>query len=568
MIRPSNVKRQSGTAEMSKQQAPRDFRPNDSDSLIDALPDLVVLLRRDGVVLNHGGGRRLPGLELNRDSIGMRLDQLWPQAVAEFILRLTRRAITLRSSAEAKFDDDGRHYEARLDAHGPDRALCILRQGSADEPVDALDITAERPRPPLDRRGFLRRFKDAVSSATLREKPAAVAVIQVDGVTGIAQSIDAKLAEQLMNAAILRLPVELSDAQREESAWFLGQLGDTLLALVLETSDREAIDAIVSKLCANLREPIAIGDAAFHLTPYAGAAVLGQDASSAKTLLHHARAAASEAQRRGSAGVCFFSDTLRLRALARLDIARELREAIDNREIRLRYAGRHDLATGRLVSWVGYLRWIHPVRGEVRPVEFLRVAETTGLATALSRAVLRCLQEDFAALSPQWEADVRISFGALRHHVLQDDFAADIARFLGSGAVPAERLELRIAEKTFIERDPAVLEQLRSLGVRLVVDEVGRGLASLDGLARAPVWGLQLDRAWVSALRRDEVALKVCRAGISLAGALGLTPIATGIDDQEQRRQLLALGCRHGSGDIFSDAVPEIMKPFRAATSD
>jgi EAL domain-containing protein (putative c-di-GMP-specific phosphodiesterase class I) len=298
-------------------------------------------------------------------------------------------------------------------------------------------------------------------------------------------------------------------------------------------------------------------------------AVLGQDATSPKILLDHARAAATEAQRSESAKVSFFTDTMKLRSLARLDIARELRDAIANRDIRLRYVGRHDLETGRLVSWVGYLRWIHPIRGEVRPVEFLRVAESTGLATALSRAVLSCLQQDFTALASQWDADVRISFGALRHHILHDDFAADIVRFLAEGSVPAHRLELRIAEKTFVARDAAVLKDLRQLGVQLVVDEVGRGLGSIDALARAPIWGLQLDRAWVTALRADaEVAPKVCRAGISMARALGLTPIATGVDAQEQREQLLALGCRHGSGDIFQDAVPSIMKPYRAVASD
>jgi predicted signal transduction protein with EAL and GGDEF domain len=538
------------------------------DALFDSLPDLVVLVRRDGTILDHGGGHGLSGLTLNGESIGKRLDHVWPDATAELITRLSRRAITLRASTEARFDDGGRHYEARLIAQGPDRALCIIREELAAAPEDALDSTAERPRPQLDRRGFLRRFKESVSLATLSEKPAAVAVIHVDGVSDIAQSFDAKIAELLISTAVLRLPAQSADPDSEHSPWFLGQLGDSLLAVVLETSDRDAIDARVSVICASLREPISIGDADFQLTPYAGVAVLGQDATSPKMLLDHARAAAIEAQRRGSAEVCFFTDTLRLRSLARLDIARELREAIANRHIRLRYVGRHDLATGRLVTWVGYLRWIHPVRGEVRPAEFLRVAESTGIAADLSRAVLRCLQEDFAALAPQWNDDVRISFGALRHHVLHDDFAADIVRFLAEGSVPAERLELRIAEKTFVASDPAPLKDLQRFGVQMVVDEVGRGLGSLDGLARAPIWGLQLDRAWVTALPGDPVALKVCRAGISMAKALGLTPIATGVDDQRQREHLLSLGCRHGSGDIYQNAPPSRMKPYRTVVSE
>jgi EAL domain-containing protein (putative c-di-GMP-specific phosphodiesterase class I) len=345
-------------------------------------------------------------------------------------------------------------------------------------------------------------------------------------------------------------------------------LSDSLLALVLATCDREAIESCVSSLCESLREPIKLGDADFHLTPYAGVAILGRDATSPKALLDHARAAATQAQRSGSTQVCFFTDTLRVRSLARLDIARELREAIAKREIRLRYVGRHDLASGRLVTWVGYLRWIHPMRGEVRPVEFLRVAETTGLATALSRVALECLREDFTALAPQWDADVRISFGALRHHTLHEDFAADIARFVESGAVPAGRLELRIAERAFIAADGAAFQQLRQLGIQLVVDEVGRGLSSLGGLAKAPIWGLQLDRLWVTGSRSDEVALKVCRAGVGVANALGVTAIATGVDDPAQRQALLALGYRYGSGDVYQHAVPEIMKPYRAAVCD
>jgi EAL domain-containing protein (putative c-di-GMP-specific phosphodiesterase class I) len=117
--------------------------------------------------------------------------------------------------------------------------------------------------------------------------------------------------------------------------------------------------------------------------------------------------------------------------------------------------------------------------------------------------------------------------------------------------VPAERLELRIAEKTLIARDPAQLDPLRRLDLRLVVDEVGRGMGSLDWLARAPLWGLQLDRAWVAALGKAEVARKVCRAGIAVAKALGVTPIATGVDSPALRDELLELGCCYGSGDFY-----------------
>jgi EAL domain-containing protein (putative c-di-GMP-specific phosphodiesterase class I) len=91
----------------------------------------------------------------------------------------------------------------------------------------------------------------------------------------------------------------------------------------------------------------------------------------------------------------------------------------------------------------------------------------------------------------------------------------------------------------------------------LVIDEVGRGMASLDWLARARIWGLQLDRAWVTAFRSDPAALRVCSAGLAVATALGLTPIATGIDDQALCDALSALGCREGTGDLFQRIFPE-----------
>jgi EAL domain-containing protein (putative c-di-GMP-specific phosphodiesterase class I) len=560
-------------------------------SLIGALPDLVMLVRRDGVILSHCGGNAVGAIKPPADAAGRRLKSIWPEALAGAITQLVRRAIAQRTTLEHPFQNADLGYEARISPQGPDRVICVIRpELPGGVPDDVLSPAGEAQRPQLERRGFLRRFQQTLSLALISEKPVAVAVIHVDGIADIARVVDGKVSEQVLSAAVRRLPLESSgatvavgatrtagaaaavdaaaalNAADEGLTWYLGQLNESLLALVIETADREAIEACLARLCSSLREPVTIGDAAFHLTPYAGVAILGQDAISPKSLVEHARAAATEARRSGSVHAHFFSDSLKLRSLARLDIARELRDAIANRDIRLRYVGRHDLATGRLTAWVGYLRWMHPLRGEVHPMEFLGVAETTGLAAALSLAVLQGVREDFAAAAPHIGTDVRLSFGALRHHILHDGFVGDIERFLREGAVAADRLELRISERTFTVLDPSVCKSLVGLGVRLVVDEVGRGMISMDGLARAPIWGLQLDRAWVTALRSDEVALKVCRAGISAAAALGLTAIATGVDDAEQRVALLALGCAHGSGDLYRGAAPDTI-PAKTARS-
>src|SRR5262249_34884428 len=153
-----------------------------------------------------------------------------------------------------------------------------------------------------------------------------------------------------------------------------------------------------------------------------------------------------------------------------------------------RYIGRHDLSSGRLVAWVGYLHWRHHAYGEIQPIEVLRLAEVMGLTGDLSKAALKCLQQDFPKLASYGDGRVRVSFGPPRQHLLHEGFVRDIERFLAAGGVPAERLELRISVKAALARSPADFNSLAQQGVQLVVDEIGRGMDfPLDWLGRAPM---------------------------------------------------------------------------------
>jgi len=521
------------------------------NELLNTLPDFIALVRRDGVLLSRAGGSGLEGLRSATDDKDQPLDAVWPQELATLIRQLVRRSIAARTASEAKFHHHGVAYEVRATAQGPDRAVCVIRRAlSTTMPTGgapAGDTQSWR----LERRDFKRQFKDSISLAVLRERPAAVAAIYVDGVSDVARIVDAEFAAKILSAAIARLAPDSTQSPGAEIRWYLGQLGGSLIAIVLESCDRERIDALVACFCQSLREPVARNDATFHLVAWAGVAILGQDATSPRLLLEHARSAANEARRVGTGAVQFFSDTMKLRALARLDIAHELRLAISNRGIRLRYVGRHDLASGRVVAAVGYLQWQDAFRGEVRAAEFVKVAETTGLARALSRAALERLGEDYASLRSRYGAEARISFGPLRHHVLHDQFLDDITDFLKTGTVPAAQFELRIGERFLATCDSHVLRSIAGLGVHLIVEDVGYGMSSLELMARAPIDGLQLGLSWITNVRRDPIARKLCHAAFSMAAALGLTSIAKGIDDREQRDVLLALGCGEGLGNLY-----------------
>lgn len=526
------------------------------EALISAVPDLVAFIRRDGIILNHLGGRALGALGQAPDIDGQHVEAVWPPQVASLVLQLMRRALRSRSNTTARFVEQGSEYEARVGADGPDRVLCVLRNLTAEDPAARGGRTAEHESAGLARRGFLSRFKQAVADATLRDSPLAVCVIHLEGLTDIARTIDFNISEQLATTLLRRLPQPGAGSGAGQMGWYLGQLADGVIAAVVTGStERDAITDVVTALCNSLQQPVSIGDAEFCLTPHAGVAILGADASAANPLLEHARAAALESRRAQGPGIHFYSDTLRLRSLARLDVAHELREAVASREVRLRYVGRHELVSGRLTGVVAYLTWLHPLRGPVRPAEFIPIAEHTGLAPVLSRAVLSQLQDDWELLRGRVGGGVRISFSALRHHLAGDTFAQDIGALFKSGCLTPEQLELRISERTLprVTGCEKTLGRLARAGVRLVIDEVGAGASSLASLARFPIHALQLDRSCVVAADEHLAALKVCRATIALARALELTPIATGVDDEQRRGQLAALGCEEGLGDLYRD---------------
>jgi predicted signal transduction protein with EAL and GGDEF domain len=522
-----------------------------TQDLIDSLPELILQLRRDGSVLNCLGGRGAGALQ----PLGVWQDGAfaphWPEQVSALLAQLSRRAIADRGSCEARVEISGQRFEIRATAQGMDRCVCVVRPVMINGLPDRRRGELDKPPPGLDRRGFLRRLKEALSTARLRETPLAVAVVRIEDVTELGRVTEAGVSEQIIRSALANA---LALARfPEQPVWEVGQLKEDQLALWIESADRERIESVMARLCEHLREPLHLGQAQFQLDLHAGVAMLGVDGATPQALLEHAAVAAAEARRAASAQVMFFSDTLKMRSLARLDVAREMRAAIDQGHFRLRYRPRHDLVTGQRTAWVGYVNWSHPLRGSIAPREFLPVAQTMGLATALSRSVLRSLQQDFGVLSAQ-DPTLHISFGALRAHALDGSFLGDVREAILQQGLPADRLEIRLAEGAVVSRDPAEFAPLRDLGVRLVADELGRDLIPLPRLAGAPVWGLQLDRRWAGAALADPLARRISGAVMGLAQSLGLVPLASGIDSLEQLELLRKLGCLQGTGNFYEAA--------------
>jgi len=520
-------------------------------ALLDALPDLVAFLRPDGFVLQACGGRRLPFLQGAATLDGRRLEELVDAPAADMLRRLAHRAVTDRSACEADFLMGGDSYHVRMSAQGPRRALCVIRHTNGAPTAAAPGAPAARTRFE-QRRGFMRRLRRSIADAHLRERPLALCVILLDGLTDVGRLIDFSISERLLAQVLERLP----DGANAEGGddYYIGRLGEAMLGAVIEgCPDRDRLRVIATTLCAAIARPIPIHDAEFHLAPFVGIAMLDEDAVRTEALLDHARAAMLEARRSAAGSIRFYSDTLNMLPVARLDIERELRRAIEEGQIGLHYLGRHDLTSGRLMGIHAYMRWIHPLQGEIPPAHFLPIANATGLATGVSRASLARLAQDLPAVRARHGDDVAISFGPLRQHVASGELLRDCRNLAASAAAGFGRFELRIAERALanMSRPERAFAEMAELGAGLVVDEVGRDFSSFATLARLPVSGLQIDRALVVAAERDAAALRSCRAVAALAGALGVTPIATGIDAPEICALMSQIGYAQGLGDLY-----------------
>ena len=496
----------------------------------------------------------VPGGQLE----GRAITEVWSPEIGAQILQAIHRTLKDRRPTTVRFSWHECHYEARVHAHARDRALCIIREvpgSSTEDPTEGVRGTGKSANA---WREFFDTIKLKVADAKLRQLPLALGLIHLDGLKAVERILDFALVDELRRQLLARLP-------DGGDHWSVSVVGEDLLGLIVERhSDREAVRDIASTVLQSLAKPVALNSSTFEFSPRGGIALLGEDATRTRPLIEHAHSAMLEARRSAPNSVVFYSDTLRLRSLARLDLKQELRDAIAEDQLSLRYVGRHDLHTGALYCVQAYLTWPHPMRGELRAADFLPVAETTGLSVLLSRWALQRLRRDLPSLRTLCGPEVKISFGALRHHFADGQLMADVREWLATNELQPRGLELRIAERT-LSTLPAAGTMLRGftdLGVSVVIDEFGRGATSLPKLARLPVQAVQLDRALVVSAASDPIARKAVRAAVAMAVALELRPSAAGIDSPEIRDRLMTFGCIAGSGDCFPALeLPGLARP-------
>jgi EAL domain-containing protein (putative c-di-GMP-specific phosphodiesterase class I) len=291
-----------------------------------------------------------------------------------------------------------------------------------------------------------------------------------------------------------------------------------------------------------------------NINASSGISLYPQDGTDAVSLYENAIAAMEDARCEPGAAIKFHSGTVRLRTLQRSDLEAELRAALNNSDYDLNYLPTIDIETGAPTTMEALLRWPDTVLGSQPTRKIVRVAERTGIIVPIGRWVLRRACEQLRTWRDEGHADLRVAVNISAQELVSDGMIESLEQALGEAGIDPGDLDLELKESV-LSREAltgfAVYNRLKSLGVRLVVDDFGAGTCSLAHLAQSPVDAIKVDRSIVDGLEKNDHHGATVAAALAMAGQLGITAIAEGVETESQLETLQALGCRYAQGFLL-----------------
>jgi diguanylate cyclase (GGDEF)-like protein len=335
---------------------------------------------------------------------------------------------------------------------------------------------------------------------------------------------------------------------------------DEFVVLALDLGDngeRAAADAqaVALKLAETLAAPAAVAGQELQLNASIGIALHPEDGNGAAELMQHAELAMSRAKQAGRNLVHFYQPEMQSEATRRMTLGRELRHAVEARQFVLHFQPQVD-STGCLLGAEALVRWHHPQRGLVSPLEFIPLAEELGLIVALGDFVLADSVRWYSSLPDGRLPTLSVNVSARQFH--EEGFAERCLAVLRQAGVAPERIELEVTESLLladIKGAHRKIATLRDAGFCFAVDDFGTGYSSLAYLKDLPVQKLKIDRSFVQDVHRDERNAAIVHTIVALADNLGMTTIAEGVEQREEVDFLLAAGCASFQGYYFGKPV-------------
>jgi diguanylate cyclase (GGDEF)-like protein len=519
------------------------------------------LAHDDGVeviaVVQRSLNEALGGFEqLRMLLMGLAAVSLGGSLLASFLIArgITRPLNRLARSAARMSRGD---YSQPIDVESTDEigaladALNHMRKGIASHEKEILRLAYEDPLTGLPNRAlFSDRLTGAVTLARRNGTPLTVMLMDLDRFKHINDTLGHAVGDNVLREVGLRLRSVLRESDT------IARLGGDEFGVLLPTGNEDRIAEVVRKILRAIEQPIECEGQWLDVGASIGIARYPEHGDNPGALISRADVAMYLAKAANSE-FAFYDSSHDGTQQEQLSLLGELRRAVERNELRVFFQPKIDLRTGRTKGVEALVRWLHPMRGIVPPIEFMPFAERTGFVRTVTRWVLetalqRCGQ--WLAEGVRLQISVNISVRDLQNTELPDI----VAGLLASCAVPAELVCLEITESSFMEnpqRAFQTLGRLRALGVRLSIDDFGTGFSSLSYLRKLSVHEIKIDRTFIAAME-DGDDMVIVRSTIELAHNLGLSVVAEGIEDERSLARLRAMGCDEAQGYFMSRPLP------------
>jgi diguanylate cyclase (GGDEF)-like protein len=400
-------------------------------------------------------------------------------------------------------------------------------------------------------------LRDQLAHATTRalrgHRTMALLLLDLDRFKTVNETLGHEAGDMLLRAVVQRL----SGSVREGD--LIARLGGDEFAVLLEDIEGPLeVEAVASNIGAAFQDPFDVGGRQVSVTASVGITVCPADGTDPVALLNNADIAMYRAKEQGRNAFKFFAPSMHEEILVHHRLETDLKDAVARGQFELLYQPQVRLADHRIDAVEAVLHWNHPERGRLVPHEFASVAEETGHIVPLGLWVI----EEVCRQLKRWEgAGVplpRVAINVAPVHFHQADFHDALRTVLQSHSVDPALIELELTERSLIQDTDGTrecLQALKSLGVRLAIDEFGAGYSCLRYLRQFPLDVLKIDRSFISDLDTNKDAQVLCSAILSIAHRLSLDAVADGIESEQQVALLTRYDCQYGQGRYFSAPI-------------
>ena len=391
---------------------------------------------------------------------------------------------------------------------------------------------------------------ETVLSRQRRSETIGVLSLDLDRFKNVNDTLGHPVGDQLLKAAADRM----RSCVRSED--LVARLGGDEFAIVQGSSTQSSdLSALATRLIEVVGAPYDLDGHQVIVGTSVGIAVAPTDSNQPDQLMKNADLALYRAKANGGGAFRFFEAEMDARMQARHALELDLRKAVVNGEFELFYQPVIDVKTGQINSFEALIRWHHPERGMIAPLEFIPVAEETGLIVQIGEWVLRRACSE----AVRWPKHITIAVNLLPAQFKSRNLVPMVINALAASGLPATRLELEITELVLVQENEgafATLHQLRDLGIKIAMDDFGTGYSSLGYLRSFPFDKIKIDQSFIRDLPGKLESLAIVRAVVGLSSSLGITTIAEGVETKEQLASVTAEGCNEFQGYLISWPKP------------